>query len=109
MRVGELRHRVKILEVSGALDELGGRTNNTIELGSFWAGVQPLGGSSSFRYGRFENSKTHLVTMRGNSVAKPGRVVLFEDSRWLRIDNVTRVGEETWWLELECVEVPSFP
>lgn len=112
-QAGELRHRVQVMTMTDARDELGGRTNAPALVATLWAKVAPTGGSSSFKQGRMESTCTHLVTFRATDLVKAGHVIRLgnslEATRWLRVDSTERRQERGWWLECSCTEVPTWP
>lgn len=110
---GSLNKRVQVMTMTDARDELGGRSNTPALVATLWARVTPTGGSAAYATGRMESSRTHLVTFRMTELVKPGHVIRLgnsvEDTRWLRIETVARKHEAEWWLECDCLELPTWP
>ena len=106
MRVGQLRHRVRLQRPGGARDAVGARITTWTDVGVVWAQVEPLSGRDEMVAAQRQASTSHKVTIRYSSavagVAADWRVVFGE--RILVVDNIINPDERNEMLELFCTE-----
>ena len=84
-------------------DDRGGVTRAWSTHATVWASVMPISAREAYQHGQLQGSVTHRVMTRYQSgVAMSMRVKW--GSRIFQIIGVRNVGEESRWLELDCVE-----
>lgn len=104
MKIGELRHRITIQQLSRIPDDMGGYEEQWQDVVSLWAKIEPLRGRERFVAQQAQSEVTHRVITRYYSGIKPQMRVVY-GSRSFDIEAVINVDEKNEWLELQCVEV----
>lgn len=102
---GMLRHRIVVQVLTSTDDDTGGVTTTWATHVSAWASVQPMSARESFARGAVAGTVMYRVRMRYQAGVTPAMRVSHA-SRYLRIEGVRNVDEESRWLELDCTEEP---
>lgn len=104
IQAGQLRHRVKIMDLTNAQGPLGGTsTDNTAEFCETWASVYTLIGSEKFAAAQQNSLVTHKITIRYRDGIRARQAVLF-DGRYYDIESVLDPDGRKKMLELNCIE-----
>lgn len=103
MRIGPLRHRVKIQKPSDTRDGGGRVTRTWPEVAKRWASVEPLTGAEGLQASTTGAQITHRVRMRYLSGVLPEwRIV--NDTQTLNIVNILNIRQQNRELVLMCKE-----
>lgn len=103
MRIGRLRHRVTVEQVTRTTDGQGGWTEAWGTLATVRAGVEPLRGQERFEAQKLNARISHKVVIRFLSGVTAAHRVKFGD-RYLTIEGVVNINEKNQTMELYCSE-----
>lgn len=106
MRVGRLRHRLRIQEPTQTRTGSGGFTHSWSTVAVVWAGVWPLVGREYMEARRVDADVTHEVRIRHRDGLTPSHQFVFDNdtSRVLNIVSIRNVEERGRELIVMCRE-----
>ncbi len=104
IQAGQLRHRIKIMDLVNAQGPLGGTSpdNYTLFLET-WASVYTLTGAEKYAASQQVSLVTHKITMRYAPGIVSSQIVLFDD-KYFEIQTVQDPDGRHKMLELSCIE-----
>lgn len=105
MKIGAMRHRVRVERSSDGLDDYGQPTRLWGLVAKAWADVQPISGRELLQAGKLDGQITHRVWMRhcDAHIPKPtDRLVA--DFGTLNVVSVINHGQRGHALELLCLQ-----
>lgn len=97
---GSLNERITIYRVEKTIDDMGGYSENEIEIGSYFAQVNVTQARDNVIADQMRDLRTHEVILRAGTVdAHQGDIVLWRGSRL----DVRATRPVAHWLILDCV------
>lgn len=106
MKIGKLRHRITIQQLTRTPDGSGGYTETWPTFSTVWASINPVHGKELFEAQQIQSNVTHKIRIRYLSGVKSSMRVSFE-SRIFQIQSVINWEEHDREMMLECSEVVS--
>lgn len=103
VRVGRIKDRCKIQQLSEALDEFGQRQQTWVTLADRWAGIEPLSGRERLQGDQVYSDLTHRVVLRYLAELTPKMRVVC-GTRILEIVSVIDRDNRHEQQELLCME-----
>lgn len=104
MNPGELRHRVKIIDLFSYTDnELGERVQIPSTVATVWAKVIPIRGREYTEAQKIRPELQYRVTIRYRKDIHPSMLLEWE-GRTLKIEAVIDIAGRHTYMELNCVE-----
>jgi SPP1 family predicted phage head-tail adaptor len=103
MKIGKLRHRIKIQKYTAGRDSFGGEEPVWTDVAEVWARVSPVSGKEFFASAQVNAEVTTKITMRYIKGITPKMRVVF-DSRSFDIVSVLDFEERGIELNLMCRE-----
>lgn len=104
IHAGQLRHRIKIMDLTNSQGPLGGTSPGDYSLFlETWASVFTLTGAEKFAASQRGSLVTHKITMRYAVGIKARQVILFDD-RYFEIEYPTDPDGRKKILEITCIE-----
>lgn len=106
MKIGKLRHTVKVQYPKRVTDAGGGAVIQWQTLAILHANVRPATAREQNESSQLEQITTHKVTIRYSSEFSrfDNKHRLLFDDRSFRINTVTNKDERNRWIELDCEE-----
>jgi SPP1 family predicted phage head-tail adaptor len=103
VRIGRLRHRVMLEQVTRTADGQGGWTEAWGTLATVWAGVEPLRGVERYEAQKINAKISHKVVIRALTGVTAAQRVKFGD-RYLTVEGVININEKNQTMEMYCSE-----
>lgn len=104
VRIGELRHRVRIEARLRVPDDGGGASKTWAMLAEVWAAIEPAGGSERVDADQLAGRVTHVIQMRaGGPAVRPDMRIVWQ-GRVFEIRSVIDMGERKRWIEISAEE-----
>ncbi len=103
MKIGKLRHRVKIQAYTAGRDSFGSEEPVWTDVATVWASVTPVSGKEYFASAQVNTEISTKITMRYISGITPKMRVVF-DARIFEIISVLNFEERGIELNLMCKE-----
>jgi len=103
MRIGPLRHKVSIEQVTVVRDERGETTESWVEFKAARAAIYPKTGAETFDLHQENNVITHEIITRYQSGFNPKMRVNF-NARLFDIEWIVNIAERNKTLKFGCVE-----
>lgn len=104
MKIGNLRHRVTIQQLTRTDDGAGGYTETWTAIATVWADVYPLKGQERYDAQQVKANLSHRVTIRYRAGVEPSMRLQY-GARTLNIEAVIDPEERHRELILMCSEV----
>jgi len=104
VRIGDLRHRVRIEARQRLPDDGGGARETWSLLDEVWAAIEPAGGAERVDADQLSGGVTHLIRMRAGGPAVQLDMRIVWGGRKFEIRSVIDVGERKQWTEISAEE-----
>jgi SPP1 family predicted phage head-tail adaptor len=104
MKIGKLRHRVRLQEYVISKDSFGAEVENWSDTATVWASIEPLSGREYFAAQQINAEVSTKITIRYRAGVKPTMRILF-GGRIFEILSVINTEEKNRELILMCREV----
>lgn len=104
MKIGELRQRITILQITSTIDVNGFTLEAATELATVWAAVSNLHGKEYFAAKAVQAENTVKFTIRYLPGVHSGMRILFQD-RMFNITDIDDIKYRKKYLEIKAVEV----
>lgn len=103
MRIGDLRHRIKLQTAARVSDGAGGYTVTWTDTATIWASVEPVSGREPYAANQLQGQVSHKVLIRYRTGVSHGMRVLF-GTRTFDVQAVLNDKEGDESLTLYCQE-----
>jgi len=103
MRIGPLRHKISIEQVTVIRDERGEEAESWVEFKAARAAIYPKTGTETFDLHQENNDITHEIITRYQSGVTPKMRINFK-GRYFDIEWIVNIAERNKTLKFGCVE-----
>ena len=107
IKIGQLRHRVELQQVSTTPDGQGGHTTSWNTIDTLWAYIEPSNGAERLFAQKIEANYDHKIYIR-NYPGINEKMRFFFNNRYFHVKAVMREEERRWYTKILAKEgVPS--
>lgn len=101
---GDLRHRIKIMDLTNAQSSTGGTSPKNVTLfRECWASVTTLVGADKYAAAQRISEVTHKITIRYADGISSSQVIFFQDKYFEIVDPRDPDGQKIM-LEIDCIQ-----
>lgn len=103
MRIGKLRHRVKLQVYTATRDSFGGEVEAWTDIAELWASIEPISGKEYFASQQINAEVNTKIVIRYKAGVNPKMRIKFGD-RFFEIVSVICIQEKRKEIHLMCKE-----
>lgn len=104
MFIGFLDKRVRVTTLTRVYDGRGGYTTKEVDLGTFWASVQPLGIEERVQYRQLDTTVTTQIYINYNPFLTKDSFIYFKNQKY-QVKGIINPGFQNEFMELAVAEV----